>query len=235
MTEGTATAWVVGVSIGGKKGMLIVKKYSNRRLYDTSESRYITLEELAQKIRKGEDAQVVDAKTGTDLTQATLAQIIIEGRGAGRLLPVPLLTQLIRMRDDALSEFFGQYVSMALQFYLQMRQVAPYYPLANAPFNAANAMARMFMGQNPWMQQPPAAPPQGGYGPWGGAQMGGMYGAPPWGAPPPGAMPPDEAHMAEAAAANAAAASAPPKDDLAALRQEIEALKKALQPGSDDD
>ena len=80
---------------------MIVKKYSNRRLYDTSDSRYVTLEELAEKVRQGEDVRVVDAKTGEDLTAATLTQIIVEGRGAAKLLPVPLLTQLVRLGDSA--------------------------------------------------------------------------------------------------------------------------------------
>src|SRR4051812_1424322 len=101
---------------------VLVKKYGNRRLYDTANSRYITLEDLAEIIRAGEDVRVVDAKTGDDLTNATLAQIIVEGRGAARLLPVPLLIQLIRMGDDALAEFFGQYVSWALQAYVQAKQ-----------------------------------------------------------------------------------------------------------------
>ena len=91
---------------------MLVKKYGNRRLYDTEESRYITLEELAGTVRQGKDVHVVDAKTGEDLTTATLAQIIIEGRGAGRLLPPALLVQLIRMGDDALAEFLGQYVTL---------------------------------------------------------------------------------------------------------------------------
>ena len=73
---------------------MLIKKYGNRRLYDTESSRYITLEELAGIIRRGEEVRVVDAKSGEDLTTATLAQIIIEGRGAARLLPLPLLVQL---------------------------------------------------------------------------------------------------------------------------------------------
>jgi len=85
--------------------MRIVKKYSNRRLYDTDESRYITLDELAQLVRGGSDVFVQDAKSGEDLTQVTLAHVILESRGGGRLLPVPLLVQMIRMGDDALAEF----------------------------------------------------------------------------------------------------------------------------------
>jgi polyhydroxyalkanoate synthesis repressor PhaR len=146
---------------------LIVKKYSNRRLYDTEASQYITLEELADRIRAGADVKVFDAKTSDDLTQATLAQIILESRGAARLLPVPLLTQLIRMGDDALAEFFGRYLGTALDLYFQAKQgaqaLAPYNPLASVPFAATNALARLILGglggggfSDP---APPPAPP----------------------------------------------------------------------------
>jgi polyhydroxyalkanoate synthesis repressor PhaR len=127
---------------------MLVKKYSNRRLYDTQESRYITLEELAAKVRSGQDVRVVDAKTEEDLTQATLTQIIIESRGAGRLLPVPLLMQLVRMGDDAFAEFLSRYMAAALELYLQAKQgaqaVAPYNPFATLPFTAGNELARLF-------------------------------------------------------------------------------------------
>ncbi len=79
---------------------MLVKKYGNRRLYDTEQSRYVRLDEIAERIRAGADVQVVDAKTGADLTAPTLAQIIFEDRNAARLLPVPLLLQLIRMGDE---------------------------------------------------------------------------------------------------------------------------------------
>ena len=129
---------------------MLVKKYTNRRLYDTEESRYITLEELAEKIRAGEDATVVDAKTGEDLTQGTLTQIIMESRGAARILPVPLLTQLIRLGDEALAEFLGMYLSQALDGYLALKRgaqaIAPINPLASLPFAATKALARLFLG-----------------------------------------------------------------------------------------
>ncbi len=118
---------------------MMVKKYGNRRLYDTSDSRYITLEELADKVRQGEEVRVVDAKTGEDLTASTLTQILVEGRGAARLLG-----------DDALAEFFGQYVRWALDIYLNakqgVRQIAPYNPLSMAPFGAADAFLRLLGG-----------------------------------------------------------------------------------------
>lgn len=109
---------------GRRAEPMLVKKYPNRRLYDTLESRYITLEELAEKIRAGADARVIDAKTDEDLTQQTLTQIILESRNAARLLPVPLLVQLVRMGDDALAEFFSRYVAWALEVYLATKQNA---------------------------------------------------------------------------------------------------------------
>jgi len=101
---------------------MLVKKYGNRRLYDTEDSRYVRLGELADKIRRGSDVRVVDATTGADLTAETLAQIIFEDRHAARLLPVSLLQQMIRMGDDALADFLGRYVSWALELYLHARQ-----------------------------------------------------------------------------------------------------------------
>jgi polyhydroxyalkanoate synthesis repressor PhaR len=98
---------------------MLVKKYGNRRLYDTEQSRYVRLDEIAERIRAGADVQVLDAKTGADLTAPTLAQIIFEDRNAARLLPVPLLLQLIRMGDGPLADFLGRYVSWALEMYLQ--------------------------------------------------------------------------------------------------------------------
>lgn len=129
---------------------IVVKKYSNRRLYDTHHSRYVTLMELAQLIEAGSDVRVVDAKSGRDLTQVTLMQIILDGRGAAELLPVELLTQLIRMGDDALAEFLGRYMSYALELYIQAKQgaraMAPYNPFAAVPFAAASSLARFWAG-----------------------------------------------------------------------------------------
>jgi polyhydroxyalkanoate synthesis repressor PhaR len=143
-------------------GLVLVKKYANRRLYDTEQSRYITQEELAAKIAAGADARVIDAKTGEDLTQATLVQLIMESRGAARLLPVGLLTQLIRMGDDALGEFFGRFLSACLELYQQVRTgaqtVSPFNPFPNMPFAAANALARLFSGSGWREPTPPPAP-----------------------------------------------------------------------------
>lgn len=134
--------------------MIIVKKYSNRRLYDTDLSRYVTLEELAERVRAGDDVRVVDAKSGADLTQPVLAQIILESRGASKLLPASLLAQLIRLDDADLANFMGHYMSWALDIYLSAKrgagQLGPLGTLAQVPFSATNAMARMLQGIGPW-------------------------------------------------------------------------------------
>ncbi len=139
-----------------------VKKYGNRRLYDTGGSRYVTLEEIAERVRLGEDLRVIDAKTGRDLTQVTLAQLILESRGAARLLPVPLLVQLLRMRDDALAEFFGRYVTWALEVYLRLKQGARMWnPLAGLGFGAPELLARLLRPGGPQpddLQPPPPFP-----------------------------------------------------------------------------
>ena len=111
---------------------MLVKKYGNRRLYDTEQSRYVRLDEIAERIKAGADVQVVDAKSGADLTAPTLAQIIFEDQNAARLLPVPLLVQLIRMGEEPLADFLGRYVSWALEMYLSARSGlgSLYNPLA---------------------------------------------------------------------------------------------------------
>jgi len=134
---------------------MLVKKYGNRRLYDTEESRYVRLDEIAERVRAGADVQVVDARTGVDLTAPTLAQIIFEDRNAARLLPVPLLLQLIRMGDEPLADFLGRYVSWALEMYLQARAGlgSLYNPFAALrPFPAPPGQERLRAPE-------PAAPP----------------------------------------------------------------------------
>jgi len=142
----------------------VIKKYGNRRLYDTTLSRYVTLDELADSIRAGHDARIIDAQSGDDLTQTTLTQMILEGRGAAQFLSVPILTQLLRMSDDALAEFFGRYVSMALDLYQQtrsgMQSFGPFAPFA-MPYAATNALARLVGNALPFRAAPQhtSAPP----------------------------------------------------------------------------
>jgi len=143
--------------------MLLVKKYSNRRLYDTDQSRYITLDELGDKVREGQDVQVLDARTGEDLTGLTLTQIIVDGRGAARFLPVALLTQLVRLQDELLAEFLGKFMLYALELYLSSKRgvqaIAPYVPFGTLPLAAGDALARMLAAGSVWGGQPAAPPP----------------------------------------------------------------------------
>jgi len=195
---------------------IVIKKYGNRRLYDTDDSRYVTLDELAAKIRAGAELRVVDAQSGEDLTQATLTQIVLETGHAARFLPVQLLTQMIRLSDDALAEFFSRYVTGALDVYLQAKRgiqtMAAFNPLAQVPVTAGDALARMWMG-GPFGYGQPAAPPQ----PYGGYPV---PGGPPYAAPPP----PMEAEP-EPAPTNGERVDG----DVAAMRRELDELKQLIR------
>ena len=82
---------------------IIIKKYANRRLYNTHSSSYITLDDLARMTREGMDFQVLDAKTGNDITHAILTQIIMEEEANGeQMLPVSFLRQLISMYGNSM-------------------------------------------------------------------------------------------------------------------------------------
>ena len=97
---------------------IMIKKYPNRRLYDTSASRYINLEDIGELIRKGKDVQVVDAQTGEDLTRVTLTQIIVDdAKQQPTGLPLELLRQLIMSSDQVGREFIMWYLKSAYEAY----------------------------------------------------------------------------------------------------------------------
>jgi polyhydroxyalkanoate synthesis repressor PhaR len=97
-------------------GKVIIKKYANRRLYDTESSTYITLDRLAQMVREGREFQVVDAKTGEDITRQVLTQIIVdeEARGGETMLPINFLKQLIGLYGNSMQNFVPQYLEAAM-------------------------------------------------------------------------------------------------------------------------
>ena len=102
--------------------IIVIKKYANRRLYDTSSSRYINLEELAAMVRNGKEVQVVDAKTREDLTRVTLAQIIMDdARQQQTGLPLELLRQLIVTSDRVGQEFILWYLKSAFDAYQKVQ------------------------------------------------------------------------------------------------------------------
>jgi polyhydroxyalkanoate synthesis repressor PhaR len=92
-----------------------IKKYANRRLYDTESSAYVTLDRLAQMIRDGRDFEVLDAKTGEDITRQVLTQIIVEEEARGStLLPVNFLRQLIGLYGNSMQSMVPQYLETAM-------------------------------------------------------------------------------------------------------------------------
>jgi polyhydroxyalkanoate synthesis repressor PhaR len=101
---------------------VVIKKYGNRRLYDTAASRYVNLDEIAGFIREGKDVRVVDAKTGKDLTRVTLTQIITEdAKDKPTGLPLELLRQLIVASDEVRQEFVMWYLKSAFDAYQKVQ------------------------------------------------------------------------------------------------------------------
>ncbi|MCC6619732.1 MAG: hypothetical protein IT385_00665 [Deltaproteobacteria bacterium] len=152
---------------------ILIKKYGNRRMYDSIRSRYVTIDEVAQMIRDGEDVEIVDAASNVDITHATLMQILIESGGAQRVLSVPLLHQIIRGHDTAVPALMGEWLNQALDAYHTGQSVAdamtPLVPAAATPYTMTNALARMMTAGMGLMSPfgppyapapaPPAAPP----------------------------------------------------------------------------
>jgi polyhydroxyalkanoate synthesis repressor PhaR len=102
---------------------VIIRKYANRRLYDTSSRRYVNLEDVAALIRQGLAVQVVDAQTGEDLTRVILTQIIVEdAKGQPTGLPLELLRQLIVASDRAGQEFIMWYLKSAFDAYHKVQE-----------------------------------------------------------------------------------------------------------------
>jgi polyhydroxyalkanoate synthesis repressor PhaR len=106
----------------------VVKKYANRRLYNTATSSYVTLDELSRMVRAGRHFVVYDAKTGEDLTRSILTQIILEEDSKGRnLLPINFLRQLIGYYDDSLRAFLPRYLELSMEnFAANQEQIRRY-------------------------------------------------------------------------------------------------------------
>jgi polyhydroxyalkanoate synthesis repressor PhaR len=154
---------------------LEIKKYANRRYYDATHSRHLTLEEIRALIQQGYDLSVVDAKTCADITAQVLTQLILElDTSKIDSLPVPLLVRIIRMNDQLVKDFIEKYFNQALQSFLeyqrrleeQIRQahgLPSTLPLVSAwtkamlePFSSA--FANRSAGAGPTPQ--PTAPPE---------------------------------------------------------------------------
>lgn len=126
---------------------VVIKKYANRRLYNTDSSSYITLEHLAAMTREGRDFQVFDAKSGDDITRAVLTQIVMEEEGGAQtMLPIPFLRQLIAMYGNSMQSMVPHYLEASMdafaknqaQFREAMTETFTAVPFAGAlkPFEA---------------------------------------------------------------------------------------------------
>jgi polyhydroxyalkanoate synthesis repressor PhaR len=184
---------------------VVVKKYANRRLYNTESSSYITLDNLADMVRKGRDFVVFDAKSGDDITRSVLTQIIVEEEGKGRaMLPTAFLRQLIGFYGDNLQSLVPKYLEQAMSSFAhqqdQMRRTMQQTMGSFFPFDMEEVTRqnRVMLERAMSMFTP-------------------FYRAPDSGTPEPG-DPPTEPPQA----------SAPGTTELDALRAEVEKLRAQL-------
>ncbi|MBD8525930.1 polyhydroxyalkanoate synthesis repressor PhaR [Pseudomarimonas arenosa] len=116
----------------------VIKKYPNRRLYDTEISSYITLEDVRQLITEGQEFEVRDARSGEDLTRSVLLQIISEHEERGQpMLSTQLLSQIIRFYGDSLQGFMGSYLERSMQLFLDQQ-------------SQFRSQLSNLLGQTPW-------------------------------------------------------------------------------------
>jgi polyhydroxyalkanoate synthesis repressor PhaR len=105
------------------EGPVVIKKYANRRLYNTQTSSYVTLDHLAQMVKEGTEFEVHDARTGEDITRSVLTQIIFEEEGKGQnLLPIKFLRQLIRFYGDSLQAFVPGYLDLSMDSFAKNQE-----------------------------------------------------------------------------------------------------------------
>jgi polyhydroxyalkanoate synthesis repressor PhaR len=145
---------------------VVVKKYANRRLYNTESSSYITLDTLAEMVRGGRDFVVYDAKSGEDITRGVLTQIIVEEEGKGRaLLPTSFLRQLIAFYGDSMQNLVPRYLEQAMASFARQQQEirkAMQQTMGNLfPFNMeemGRQMERAMTLFSPFYRPPGSAP-----------------------------------------------------------------------------
>ena len=135
-----------------KPGAVLIKKYGNRRLYDTAGSRYINLDDIARFIREGKDVRVTDARTGQDLTRVVLTQIITEdAKEKPTGLPLELLRQLIIASDEVRQEFVMWYLKSAFDAYQKVQDAVQnrFSEVQSAISSPVDMMKRLLGGALP--------------------------------------------------------------------------------------
>jgi polyhydroxyalkanoate synthesis repressor PhaR len=144
---------------------VVIKKYANRRLYNTQTSSYVTLDHLSEMVKQGVEFEVRDARTGEDITRSVLTQIIFEEEAKGQnLLPIRFLRQLIRFYGDPMQSFVPGYLDLSMQSFIknqeEMRErIAKVFGSGN---QAVEQLARqnMAMFEHSMQMFAPFAPPQ---------------------------------------------------------------------------
>jgi polyhydroxyalkanoate synthesis repressor PhaR len=197
---------------GPKPAPVVIKKYANRRLYNTATSAYVTLDHLSTMVKEKIDFVVYDAKTGEDITRPVLTQIIVEeeSKGGQTLLPIPFLRQLISFYGDSLQGVVPQYLEMSMtQFARNQEQMRSYMQNAFGfnPFQQFESMGKqnMAMFENAMRM----------FNPFGAGQT------------PPGQTPPNQANGA-AEPTKAPAAAAPDKEAIDTLKRKLDELQGQL-------
>jgi polyhydroxyalkanoate synthesis repressor PhaR len=184
-------------------GPVVIKKYANRRLYNTQTSAYVTLDHLSQMVKDGTEFEVHDARTGEDITRSVLTQIIFEEESKGQnLLPIQFLRRLIRFYGDSLQAFVPGYLDMSMESFTR-NQEAMRSRMAEAFGGGSNALEAMTR-QNLQMFERAMKM----FSPFGLAN----------------AARAEE----EAPKATNGAAQAKPSEDISELKSEIEAMRKQL-------
>ena len=140
-------------------GPITIKKYANRRLYNTATSQYVTLDHLAQMVKAGTEFKVVDAKSGEDITRSVLTQIIFEEEGKGQnLLPIQFLRQLIRFYGDQMQAAVPRYLEVSMENFAraqeEMRERMSEAFGGSQPFKIFEEMARQnaVLFQETWQE-----------------------------------------------------------------------------------
>jgi polyhydroxyalkanoate synthesis repressor PhaR len=192
----------VGEQVSDEKskgeGPVIIKKYANRRLYNTQTSSYVTLDHLAAMVKNGVEFEVQDARTGEDITRSVLTQIIFEEEAKGQsLLPIKFLRQLIRFYGDSLQTFVPGYLDMSMESFTK-NQGAMRDRIAEA-LGGGNQMVENMTRQNLALFENAMA----------------MFS--PFGAKPADARP-----------AESKGAGRPASDEVADLKEEVEQMRKQL-------
>ncbi|REJ73409.1 MAG: hypothetical protein DWQ36_02355 [Acidobacteria bacterium] len=166
-TAGTAGA--SGASGNTADDVVVIRKYENRRLYDTQASKYINLERVAEMVREGIDVRVVEVKTDRDVTRQVLTQIIVESSREKGGPPLEFLRDLVRANDKAHRDFFQWYLASAAEVYQTVREnwerayrLSPAGRLANLsklwPDPIGQALGRVLNRESARRERPGAAP-----------------------------------------------------------------------------